>query len=1317
MGTFGFFGLGHLSPIFAQSLEGLESTVYQFKISEISAFFGDNDARSFQLQKTASGTWDLAVKGFDRRATDVALSDFRTSANRMSAYDTVRKNSGLLSDWILTFDPRQIFTSSKAQLTFPRANNPKIYLVHFVKAWNDYLARFQEELAAFQTKLVQEGYATTAEFYFSKNLVTRGMAAALTDVEVQKILKNAISDAAAYIQKPDPYDFDKDFLTEVNGNLLKTRVAGSIKALPQFNSAALKVEILPATEQEKAEISSDIYFGKIHMELPLQGLSISIPRLLVSSEMAPRPLQVDESDQLEIKLSFDASQPFSLDAAIVWDRVLNSPQIRLSKSSIKSPSKSLKLSSVRYRGKALKDSGNSKLSDFIMSSLFSEVLTENDFLQGMMEKAAKNYIQELGEPIQIQKTLVAMTKDEVFSDVPADIAVFDLENPDSDPARNPKIFAKFDIQISLRILTPKLKVGSLTNIKVSFEDAAVHLSNLQFYFRGRTIPMQTLGLDFNLISKISKPTTIDANATVAVGSKIDLQLKDLSSNFEALGIDTVNYRFGGKRIETPKFQVNMLTDNSAFFRRQIVAKPPMTQPPLGVSLQTAIVQEVRSQFAERLPKIQIPTNFIKVETAMDVWKAKLQAGILGTSGNFNLPNLRLQEANILFRDLSKNFPKDNSYLISVHANLGINDPMIIRGKDLNFDIKIDEKKTNIGSKLNVSIKDLTAVVKQRSNPSNAELGFDFDIFLKPNHTDLEIRIRDSYHTLDRIEFVELQTSGVKVKADGKKLTDKVLNSLSSLMGWSEESVKGDLRLQRLLEDVLISQQKLIASFIRDQMKDIFTEKIPLYLKSPEVKTALEEGLMRVNSLEDQISLMTWNLGELLKNPLEKLMKDQIQSMITEKLPELNAVYTKQKNVLDESLENLGLWASQDIENILYSSLTDLFQGSSSATAIRLAIDQTLRPFVGSDKIMRDLGLQGRDPDIEILKRDVSVLRKVFELASVIDACPFADPVASRTRAVEKINSYSKELSAKTRMDLVKIVDSRCVSPNASELEGLVPSLYKKGIRNLNEFLLAASTAKEERPSKDEPSIVDKIQGILPLQVPQKSWPTSLDEKAIRDPLKVQMQFSRMELVSPWTTQPDSEIFRVVMTAPQISNSQMSNVISPTVLKVLEAGEQNMVLRLPRTTPNQALAKIDWDALSQSFADKVKIRLTKIPVINQNGQIEFGVSARALLGIGADLDGHISVSLQVSADENGQAKVQVMLDPLQIEKLKANIPFIDGIIRHFLNVAVDSVNQFIKSKLAELGSVPALSKYSNQISLQNILIENGDIYVIARRTSI
>ena len=630
-GGFEPFSLRHLSPTMAQSVDGSEASVYQFKISEIPAFFGDNEPRSFQLQKTVSGTWDLSIKGFDQRATEIALSDFRTSANRMSSYDTVRKNKELLSDWILTFDPRQVFASSKAQLTYPRATNPKIYLVPFVKAWNDYLTRFQEELDAFQTKLVQEGYATTAEFYFSKNFITQGMAAALTDKEVQKILKTTITEKMSSIQNPTSFDFDKDFLTELNGGLLKTKASGSITAVPYFDPSAVKVEIRPATDGEKAEVSSDIYFGKLHFELPLQAAMISIPKLLVVSEMASRPLQVDSSDQLEMKLSFDASQPFVLDAAIVWDRALNSPQIRLSKSSIQTPLKSLKLGDIRYRGKALKDSGNSKLSDFIMSSLFSEVITENDFLQGMVEKAAKNYIQELGEPLQIQKTLVAMTKDEVFSEVPADIAVFDLENPDTDPAHNPKIFAKFDIRISLRILTPKLKIGSLTNVQVSFEDASVHLANLQFYFRGRTTPMQTLGLDFNLISKISKPTTINANAAVGIGSKIDLQLKDLSSNFEALGIDTVNYRFEGKRVESAKFQVNMLMDNSAFLRRQIVAKPPMVQPPLGVSLQNAIVQEVRSQFAERLPKVEIPTSFIKVESAMDVWKAKLEAGVVGTN--------------------------------------------------------------------------------------------------------------------------------------------------------------------------------------------------------------------------------------------------------------------------------------------------------------------------------------------------------------------------------------------------------------------------------------------------------------------------------------------------------------------------------------------------------------------------------------------------------------------------------------------------------------------------------------------------------------
>lgn len=1306
--------LGGVRPIWAQET-GVSTSVFEFDL---------DSARRVRLERRAAG-WELRDSRLDESVTSMAFEEFRFLGSLASAQKTSSVRRASLADLILNLNPRS------TPLLSP--SNPKDrQRTEFIEAWTDYRLRFSREFEQLQSELSNATSSGTAAIYFAEQVIRGGVRAALLDPKVQDTIQSLLKDLSEKLSKTQTMAINDEFSFRISKKKITNRIQGIAKVTPLWDpqNITLNTEVSEPSEVQTTSENGNIVFGKIRFAIPLKGFRVALPQFQLNSSALDQPFVVQARDEFELEFSVDQNQPVQGEFLVVWNSITNMPDLVINRSDLRTHFETLALKQMKYQSKIF-EASNQKFSEWLAQDGWGplyQVLTDSKFADTWLGKAKAEIQTQLSEFTSIEKNINVFMKsgplkidERGVAENPYQIETADPARPLSEEAQRSRVASfhlRVDFKLSLDRLDPQISsktAAARPYVRVRVSDPRARISDLQVYFRGAPLSLHDLGLDVSLVSNGSAQVQADVSGSFVWNGETQIGPIQAATNFEILGIDQFRIRLGQSILETRAPGVQQLMQYAEFLRAKLVSRDPYKkQPRLGVDLQTAIVGELQTQFSSRLSNTQIQVGPLydddgKVVRSgrellqnMDVWKLKLQARIQGQEGHFEFPRMRLQNIAMHFTDQSRSNPVcKGTYLISGETQLGISDPMVIRGKNLKFGITTTI--ANVSRTMNVTARDVLAQVHQLDG-SHSELNLSFDICYLDGQESLDIRLRNHSHNLDKIVFEDLDVHGVEVDSGW-------LNNLSGILGYgSMQSTSRDEKISRLFQDILIQQQEFISASIASELQNFFGKIIPKFLNSAEIKEPLEQGIARLDQAAYEATQYAAQVGVHLKVPVELAINEAIRSFTNKKMvPLIGREFDGRRETLDQSVVHLGRWLGADIEELLYVKIIESLYGRTSRRALSVNLERMLTPLASQRALKRDFRLfdeSSADEPIREIRRSI----QWSSILSSLDACPFENSEMSLRKVSESMNQLQSAVDEDTQEAILKFLKQRCDPRDENFTLGLsgLKELYGRGLINLNELLVSEAVRKYTTipGSKQAPFYHGPQSSIDETQM--------LRAHGFEPGFETIWTVSKIELLKN-----PARVFRVTLKSPQFSNSwvDFSAEVPPPVLNALSKSDQNFILEVPRATLNQMLMKIDWAKVIQNqIGVDYRVDIPGVPQLNELNEFEFtarvDTTLAGIVGVGAQLSGSIPVKLRLMNSENG-AGVQVFFSKFHLDQLDAGA-LVAPIVRSKVADLNVKLERGLNLALSQLGSLPKVAWLSNGFQIDDLLIDRGYFYLTAKR---
>lgn len=1171
-------GLGLLFPTHAPlglgnpCLAGQPVERYIFWLKDPAAFIGRmmiNQSAQFQLI-LRDDLWRLELIDSPQDVSRMAMEEYQSLAHR-----TGHSNVMPIADWIINFDPFIFKNKQIAQIAIPK----NAELNEFVKAWDSFRARFISELQAFQQELRRRGYTKTAEIFLSKDVVQNGVRAALSDSDFHARIRSALSDALTRQLVGYPLEIDEAIEVPVFKKSGQARLKAALMVNPELALDELGVAFEPL--EKTIDTPYRLGLGRLRIQLPLVHMSARVLDLEISADELKTPVSVSATDDVEIRVSFDRDHPIELNAEVVWDKILQRPELRVDRKSLKTPLASARLESISYRGSRFTHAHQSVSGWLVQNALLQ--LAEGSINDGnLLENLVINSLDPvqgiLQNGIEINLDLVAIEAAQSDSESPVQVEVFESGNPRHDPVTNKNMIARFNFSLPLKVIDPHgdITVSSAQNLlsgrfKVGLLDPSIEIENIALFWRGERLLGRQLGLRAQLKNKLESATEIRGGGRLQVRDELQFELDPVEADLKGLSIAGVDVRLGNRWLKGRQPSLNMILENIESIRSALVTS--RSQNKVGMKVQEWVESEIASEMNKRLTNLKVPFDLIRTHRIQKFGFDK--TGYIRTSGEFRVDAVPIQDISIRLRDLQKSSPRCRGvYLVSAEAHLGLTEAVNLRSSPLSIEVGLDRYKSTIQA---LSVMALTV-------PSEGTyLDFVFDVCMSATQDNLDIQVRHLRQNLSKVQVSGVQVLGLSTQNEvlpqapdygipseedgGAQMTSdfqmpdvkSLIETGLALYGTADGAEK-DVRISKFIERIVKQNHLMLGEQIKSGMTDFFKFKVPYYLNSAPVKSQLESFIIDLKGVDEKVGELMFNLGELIQKPLSDLLSSLAGSYVKEALPKINQTAKMQRSVLDRLIVGFGEVAVVDLEMTAYSLLTRLVYGDRSFDRLKVDLERLMKPSEAVANIKESLGLSKYEDSVARL----AWIRPYHEILMLLARCPYPSSEGP-WREVEGIVD-SLKVSSMQRSAIMSLIDEVCWDerPGAKlERINILNEWFGRGIHSVNEALMDSAIASYLKiPASEQ----------VPLVTGPRSW---TDDSKVDQDFQVPIEISRVSLID--------DVFRISLYSNQFSNEWdgLSGRVAPAVKTALETDQNAVLLRVPRTIMNQTLLKIDWENLIRS----------------------------------------------------------------------------------------------------------------------------------------
>jgi len=1055
------FGLG------SQCLAGSQPSRYVFWLKDPTPFMGRvsfGRVAQFQLM-LRDQSWRLELTEEPRDVSRMALEEYQ-----LLAYRTGQSNMMPLADWIINFDPFVFKNKDIARIVEPKNADVK----DFVEAWDSFRTRFMSELEAFQQELKRRGYSKTAEIFFSQGVVRGGVKAALSDLDFHARIRSALSEALQRRLTAYPMEFDELIDVPIFKNSGRARMQASLMVNPVLALEDLKIDFDPVTE--KHDETYRVQLGRLKISLPLHGMTARILDLSLSAQELKVPVRILPSDAVELSIDFDQHTPIELDAEVLWDKILQRPELKVSRNSLKTPLASAKLKSVSYQGHRF-ESGNGSITGWMaenaLLSLLQGSINDGHLLEDLVIGSVDSLQSILAHGLEINLDLVAIENLKGDSTQPVALEVFQMGNPRHEPALNKSMIARFQFKLPLKIVDPHgdLTADSQENIlkgrfKVGLLDPTLEVENIQLFWQGERLQSNQLGLRAQLKNRLSPVTQIETGATIKVQDDLHFDLDPVEAKLQGLSVSGIDIRMGNHWLKGRQPSFDMIVENIDQLRTELLTS--RSQNKMGIRIQEWVESQITSEMNKRLTNLKLPFDIVRTHR---IQKFGLDAlGYLRTSGEFRVDSIPVQDVGIRFRDLQKSKPKcQGTYLTSAEAHIGLSEPVNLRSSPLSIEVGLDRYKSTI---------DAMSVMAMTVPGQETYLDFVFDVCLLPARENLDIQVRQLRHNLSQVQVAGVQIFGLSTRNEvlqqvpelslpdqedgGVQMTsDLRLPGIKSLIetGFSlygtRDGAEKDAQISKFIERIVKQNHYLLGDMIKSGMTDFVKERVPYYLNSPPVKSQLERFIIELRGVEEKVGELMFNIGELIQQPLNQLLSEVAGSYVKEILPKAKKVMKSQQSILDRLIVGFGQVAAIDLDMTAYSLLVRLVYGPTSFDRLSVDLERLMKPSDAASKIRTALGFASEPSPLSRAGWVVPYHR----ILQVLSRCPYSADEWPRDELEEILGRL--DLSASTKVSIYELIDEVCWEDESGaprSRHNVLNEWFGEGIGSLNAALMDRAIA-------------------------------------------------------------------------------------------------------------------------------------------------------------------------------------------------------------------------------------------------------------------
>ncbi len=1218
--------LGLLGPV--QALIGLGNPClagqpvqrYVFWLKDPTTFVGrmviDNSAQ-FQLI-LRDDLWRLELIENPRDVARMAMEEYQSLT-----YRTGQSNVMPIADWIMNFDPFVFKNKKIAQIAVPKDAD----INEFVKAWDSFRSRFISELQAFQQELRRRGYTKTAEIFLSKDVVQNGVRAALSDQDFHARVQSALSDALLRQLVAYPLEVDETIEVPLFQKSGQARLKAALMVNPELALQELHIAFEPL--ENVIDTPYRLGLGRLRIQLPLVHMSARVLDMEISAVELKTPVAVTSSDDVEIHIGFDRDHPIELNAEVLWDKILQRPELRVDRKSLKTPLASARLESISYRGSKFTHQNESVSGWLVQNALLQ--LAEGPINHGhLLENLVINSLDPvqkiLSDGIDINLDLVAIENAQADSENPVELEVFESGNPRHDPVMNKNMIARFSFSLPLKVVDPHgdISVSSSKNLlsgrfKVGILDPSIEIEDIALFWKGEKLQGQQMGLRAQLRNKLQSVTEIRAGGQVRVQDELQFDMDPIEADLKGLSVSGIDVRLGNRWLKGRQPSLNMILENIDSIRSALVTS--RSQNKIGMKVQEWVESEIASEMNKRLTNLKVPFDMIRTHRIQKFGFDK--TGYIRTSGEFRVDAVPIQDIAIRLRDLKKSSPRcQGVYLVSAEAHLGLSEAVNLRSSPLSIEVGLDRYKSTIQA---LSAMALTV-------PSEGTyLDFIFDVCMSATQDNLDIQVRHLRQNLSKVQVSGVQIFGLSTKNEvlaqapdygipaeeegGAQMTSdfqmpdvKSLIETGLALYGTEDGANKDVKISKFIERIVKQNHLMLGEQIKSGLTDFFKFKVPYYLNSAPVKAQLESFIIDLKGVEEKVGELMFNLGERIQKPLSDLLSGLAGSYVKEALPKINQTAKLHQSVLDRLIVGFGEVAVVDLEMMAYSLLTRLVYGDRSFDRLKVDLERLMKPSEAVANIKRSLGISSYEDRLDRLEW----IRPYHELLILLARCPYPSSEGP-WREVEAIVA-SLNASPMQKTAITSLIDEVCWDERpGAKLDhiNVLNEWFGRGIHSVNEALMDSAIASYMKIPASE-------------QVPLVTGPRSWSEGPTADQdFNVPIEVSRVTLID--------DVFRISLYSNQFSNEWdgLSGRVAPAVKTVLETDKNAVMLRVPRTIINQALLKIDWENLIRSNfkldmndvqkrsvqicdpQDEIIVR--QAPMIGEDGMIHFNIYMKCRKG--------------------------------------------------------------------------------------------------------
>jgi hypothetical protein len=916
---------------FLQFSGGLEArqqspTSFEFKWADLGPWAGRLDPQESLILTQKNSRWELISQRTRLNLSNEALRDLELVSFRDQS-----RNPILLGDWLMAWD------STKVRSLTPRRG------VDFARAWNEWRIQWAGDRMNLEKKLRSQNFQTAGEIYLGMSMADR-LAETLKSSSFKSQVQDSLAKAFESLPQEFIYNLSHEFLYSTDSAEVSAHLEGqaSVQVLGDLSQTEIIFDSSttsdPAHWMEKP-------MGTFTIKVPLRGLVIGLQNLTVRSPLIQQAFALPSNDAISLQVGWPEGSTFDLSLSVLWNKVLQQPQLVFEADRLKTPLHTMKLEKLIWGGREI-DVSSASLADLALTDLalplaahiFDHAPWAHALLQGQIREWEKALLEEL----PFEETFVVLANEK---GLPSQFEIFSPVRADHSPDLNPRVLARFRLQIPIEVSLPKLDVGISvsesalrTQIELKIKNPDIEMKDLEVFQRGRRLMTNGLGLQFYLTNFQAAETELKADAGLSIGNEVQFRLDDLETNLAGLSLSRVQLKMGEHLISTQRPGLSTLIENIFAFRSLVFS--PQAQATWVRQLQFFIQESIRRETYSRLRnKIFSLGKTSKINGQKDL-RDELPARLRRMSpkmplkwsyqGDLKVDSLPLSDLQIEFKDRSgSDLSCQGTYLFSTFLNVGLTERMSFTATDSELSLLA------LGQETQVQLPSFSVAL----NPKGS-VGFNshLDFCLSANQQELDVGVSDFEVSAEDLILEEPRLEGLQLQS---RSLEKIFSVLRLKKGPAR-----DRWVAQQIKKVMDDNKSQLLNQVREALMEYFLTTLNSTLESAYVKDKVQGEVMRLRQWEDQAATIMFQLGHFLNdrlaqhqavkstgpispNPLEELIAVNLVRLVNERIEAINPLIQEKKNIVDTMLVNLGSWLADDIESLLVTQALKAVHGGRS----------------------------------------------------------------------------------------------------------------------------------------------------------------------------------------------------------------------------------------------------------------------------------------------------------------------------------------------------------------------------------------------------